>query len=269
MKDYIAKKFLSLLIKLILLIGPIFLGGWFILTRYNTFNYFNDLSEYNINSVFIIFVYIALIPVLVNIVYYLNDSFDLVFKYNGNNKRIKVLNKFSFFSILLIAIITAIFILLISIKYLSFNQIIEFNRYVSLAIFLIFLIIDILTWKSELIEKSENNKDNSNQFDINITFSKESTFLINVPTLLIISLSLIFIHKLENIDFYKNMIDRNNFLFDIQILVDKKIIDLFINGIETGILMTSIVFSQIIFFFIKTKWDYRIFENTNNGKKNE
>lgn len=268
MKDYIFKNFTSLLFKLILLIGPIILGGWFILTQYNTFDYFNDLSKYNINSVFILFVYIALIPVLVNIVYYLNDSFELVFKYIGNNKAIKRLNKFSFFSILLIAIVTAIFILLISIKYLSFHQIVEYNRYVSLAIFLTFLVIDILTWKSELIEKKENNGD-SEHFDINISFSKESTFLINLPTLLIISLSLIFTYQLEHIEFYKNIIDRSSFLFDIQILVDKEIIELFINGIETGILMTSIVFSQIIFFFIKTKWDYRIFKNTNNGKENE
>ena len=53
MKDYLLNNKISIFKRLLVLLLPIFLGGWIILSEYKSFDYFKDLSHYNINSVFI------------------------------------------------------------------------------------------------------------------------------------------------------------------------------------------------------------------------
>lgn len=259
MKDFIFNHKLSLLTRFLILVLPIFLGGYYILFKYETFN-FHDLSSYHINSIFIIFVLIGLVPILINLGFYLLDTYELVFNYKGNNKKIKVINKISFFGIMILGVIISLFIYAIFQKNLAFLTIVERNRWISLSIFGVFLIIDLFTWWSEIIEKKEETDLTKKEIhDKNVSFSKHSTFLINIPTFSIILLSLFFVHKLETLNYYFQFTDNMNFLVDIHINEKKDIIELFIIGIETGIIMTSIVFSQIIFYFIKTKWSYEVF----------
>ncbi|MCX6318592.1 MAG: hypothetical protein NTW29_14965 [Bacteroidetes bacterium] len=259
MKEYISNNKISLFLRFLILLLPLFLGGYFILYKYEIFN-FKDLSNYHINSVFIIFVLIGLVPVLLNLAFYLIDTFDLVFNYKGNNKKIKRINFSSFIGICILGVIITIFLFAIFTKQLTFIKIVEFNRWISLSIFAVFLVIDCLTWWSESIEKLEESDINKKELhNKNISFSKNSTFLINIPTFFIILLSLLFVHKLELLNYYFQFTDTKNFVIDLQINEKKDIIELFIVGIETGIIMTSIVFSQIIFYFIKTKWSYEVY----------
>jgi hypothetical protein len=134
---------------------------------------------------------------------------------------------------------------------INLNDISRYNSYLSISIFTIFLFMDILAYISGC--KITNKR----QGYLTKSFAKDSIFLINLPTLAIVVFSFSFINNLNNIEYYKSVhLPIAVFAVDSQISAKKEIIESFIHGINSGILMTTIIFSQILYLFIKIKWDY-------------
>lgn len=252
-----------------LLMFPIIAGLWIVLESPGWISSFTVFYEdnntiYIINTVFIIFVFMSLIPVLVNMVFCLISSSEQINEYKGSHKSIKNIHIISILLIVLLGGGISIFLaaLIWSIyadqQVLKLNDIVWCNGRLSILIFFIFLVMDTLAWRCGKIMDSEQK--NSDKSFIIKKSAQESILFVDLPTVLIVSLSVFFLSKLGDIDYFKSFLSSPHvFLKPVTVLLQsnqKEVIELFPNGIETGIIMTSIIYSQILYFILKIKWDY-------------
>lgn len=266
---YIKRKWWKIAAHFIVLIFPIIVGLWIVLESPDWISSFTVFYEdnntiYVINTVFILFIFMSLLPVLINMLFYIFDSSNQINSYRGPNKSIRNFHFISMLLIVLLVVIISAFIVLLTGSIYSNKQIVNLaniimiNSYLSITIFSIFLLMDALAWKSGAIMHKE--KINCNLAFIVKRSAMESLLFIDIPALLIVLSSIIFLSKLGDIDYFKSFLsDPRVFLKSVTILLQKnqkEVIELFPNGIETGIIMASIIYSQILYFILKVKWDY-------------
>lgn len=266
---YIKRKWWKVMGHFFLLMFPIIAGLWIVLESPGWISSFTVFYEdnntiYIINTVFIIFVFMSLIPVLVNMVFCLISSSEQINEYKGSHKSIKNIHIISILLIVLLGGGISIFLaaLIWSIyadqQVLKLNDIVWCNGRLSILIFFIFLVMDTLAWRCGKIMDSEQK--NSDKSFIIKKSAQESILFVDLPTVLIVSLSVFFLSKLGDIDYFKSFLSSPHvFLKPVTVLLQsnqKEVIELFPNGIETGIIMTSIIYSQILYFILKIKWDY-------------
>lgn len=266
---YIKRKWWKITAQFIVLIFPIIVGLCIVLESPDwissfTVFYENNNTIYVINTVFILFVFMSLLPILINMLFYLFDSSNQINSYIGPNKSIRNFHIISMVLIIFLAV--SIFVFLMGLiwsiysnqQIINLANIIMFNSYLSIAIFSIFLLMDALAWKSGVIMHKE--KINCKTAFIVKRSAMESLLFVDIPALLIVLSSIIFLSKLEDIDYFKSFLsDPRVFLKPVAVLLQnnqKEVIELFPNGIETGIIMASIIYSQILYFILKVKWDY-------------
>lgn len=266
---YIKGKWRKIIWNFLMLISPIILGLWIVLESPDwifpfTIFYEDNNTIYIINTVFVLFVFMSLLPVLVNMFFYLFDSSDQINSYQGVNRSIKNYHNVSIALAFAFGIIISAF-LVILVYSVCFNQqllgltaIVSINSILSVLIFVVFSLMDVLSWKSGAIIGKE--KANRKMAFITKRSAMESLLLIDVPALLIVLTSVFFLSELEDIDYFKSFLsDPRVFLKSVPVLLQnnrKEVIELFPNGIEAGIIMTSIIYSQILYFILRVKWDY-------------
>lgn len=236
-------------------------------------------NEYHIHNVLLSFIIVSYLLVFINLLIYLIETQRKAIDYNGSNNLFKKINLGGQLVNLAVLITIGIFILRVS----DYNDIIHFNRYISIGIFLAFALTDGLFWYQEFLERKtleeqkllidkkqiteetrklietekENAKIKINQCSNNIAFSRKSILLINLPALLILSFSLYLITKIEDNEFFMCHLNGT-------VLCTIEHFNLFIDGLETGVIFTSIIITQIIFSVLKIKWSYRRFQIEGN-----
>lgn len=266
---YLKRKWWKIIGNFFLLIFPIILGLWIVLESPDWISSFTIFYEdnntiYIINTVFILFVFMSLLPVLVNIFFYLLDSSDQIDLYKGTNGNIKKYHNFSMCLIVLIVFIISAFLVLLivsaysNLQLMKLTAVVSINSILSIAIFVAFSVMDVLSWKSGIIMGKE--KTNRKMVFIIKRSAMESLLFIDVPALLIVLSSVFFLSELGDIDYFKSFLSNPRvFLKSVTVLLQnnqREVIELFPNGIETGVIMTSIIYSQILYFILKVKWDY-------------
>ena len=206
----------------------------------------------------------SLLPVLVNIFFYLLDSSDQIDLYKGTNGNIKKYHNFSMCIISSLAIIISVFLALLvmsaysNLQLMKLTTVVLINSILSIAIFIAFSVMDVLSWKNGIIMGKE--KTNRKVVFIIKKSAMESLLFIDIPALLIILSSVFFLSELGDIDYFKSFLSNPRvFLKSVTVLLQnnqREVIELFPNGIETGVIMTSIIYSQILYFILRIKWDY-------------
>lgn len=238
-------------------------------------------NDYSINVVLLVFILVSYMVLLITFILYLKGIFLEVFLYKGNSRFFKVYNSIALVLniLILIAIVGYIgFIFVchwvVQSKGFTFHYIIRANTFLSGIIFSLFIIIDCLTVKSEKIKlqetqssKAEFDKEEK-QIRNNIRFSYASTVLINGPVISLIVLADVMAKLLIGNEGFKDFIDKTFYHMLRVPMLREETYNLFIIGMETGLVVSVLLFSQIVFLFLKFWWHYEnylIAENCETG----
>jgi hypothetical protein len=174
-------------------------------------------------------------------------------------------------------------------KIFNLHNLVLANKYLSILVFGIFLMTDSFTWLSNLIQKEENQKllgsketdteiirridHNNNDIDL----AKVATYLINIPVFVLTMASVFFTQYLEGAERFKGIVNQQLHYIEIPRSLENLchigvqlggacsypkplngvLFDLFMNGLETGIITASIIISQFIFIVLRAKWKWR------------
>ena len=230
-------------------------------------------SRYLTNAVLILFILVGYTIVLLGLVLYLSTIYEIAFEYKGANK---ITTRASFTAMwLAVAAIILVFIFVsfiianfIGVANIQFRYIVEINKVITLACFLLFTVIDLLIVKSKTLELSElQNIEGPIAADIRrkqymkgenvISFSWSSTLLINFPIIAMTSLVWWLIHFISAHPASFEAIHDST--LGLYVPVSTKRVDwfLFLDGIETGMIASSVMVSQIIFLILKIRFQYR------------
>lgn len=210
-------------------------------------------NQYHINNILLLFIIVSYFSLSANLFIYLIETESKAYNYRGSNTLFKKLNILSLIINLAVLIGIPVFIL----RTTNYDEIIHYNRYVSIIIFIAFTITDGLMWYQEcLARKTLRDPIKIKLCRNNIAFSRKSIALINFPALMILGFSLVFHNSIDNNAFFKNYFDGH----DTYKIENFK---LFIDGFETSVIFTSIIITQIVFAVLKIKWSYRKYQIEN------
>ncbi|MBK7305000.1 MAG: hypothetical protein IPI90_17610 [Saprospiraceae bacterium] len=211
-------------------------------------------NQFRISNVLIAFIMVSYVILFANQLIYLIESESKALYYRGCDRLFHKLNLTS----ILINILVLLSITLFIFKTSNYHEILHYNRYLSLGIFIAFSITDGLMWHQEyLARKALRDPIKKRLCSNNIAFCKKSILLINFPALLTLCFSLFIHHWVEANGFYLTYFNG---------MESMKIenFNLFIDGFETSFIFTSIIITQIMFAVLKIKWSYRRYQIINS-----
>ncbi len=210
-------------------------------------------NDYRINNILLLFIIVSYFSLSANLFIYLIETESKAYNYRGSNTLFKKLNVLSLLINLTVLIGIPVFIL----RTTNYNEIIHYNRYVSIIIFIAFTITDGLMWYQECIAgKTLRDPIKIKLCRNNIAFSRKSIVLINFPALMILGFSLLFHENIDRNTFFKSYFDGHQ-------ICNIENFKLFIDGFETSVIFTSIIITQMVFAVLKIKWSYRKFQIEN------
>jgi hypothetical protein len=240
---------------------------------------FNQIhgNTYIVSDVLLAFIVASYVIVFLGLCFYFWGVINDLNKYAGDSSWIKFLNAFSL--ILLLTVFVALSFYLFAMyaickgwvsqnvhETLNIEIIVWLNKLLSFGIFSIFLLADLLVFISHTLQQKEITKlldsspndihlqsskaQNSDQ----IHLSKSATFLVNIPTVFLTGSMLILTSYLSNADRFRGAVDHHLHFMEIQHVVKPEIFQLFLNGFEAGVIVCTIIYSQIVYVIIRTKW---------------
>jgi hypothetical protein len=254
---------------------------------------------YTINNILLVFIIASYLTIFIGLNYYFNGFINDLSKYNGKDDSVVKLNKLSsklliFVNVLLILYISALFFscsdhIRDGDKFFNFDNLVIVNKSLSFFMFFIFLLADLVSWQSNFLQRKENevilkqeptNKEAKVKIEHNnneITLARNATFLINVPVLIITSLSILFTYLIHEAVRFRSIVDQQlNYMEVPYVLYDlcyqgsqwgskcaypkplnENLFELFLNGVETGVITVTILISQWIFIILRAVWKFK------------
>ncbi len=207
-------------------------------------------NEYHINNVLLSFIIVSYVLLFSNQFVYFLEAQSKAFNYRGTNTHFKYINVLCQFIDITVLVAIMVFILRVN----GYHQIITYNRVLSLSVFLAFSITDALMWYQEyLIRRTLRDPLRIRLCNNNISFSRRSMLLINLPALIILLFSFYFHCWIKDDPFYHSYFDGAAFR-------EIENFDLFIDGFETSIIFTSIIITQMVFAVLKITWSFTKFQ---------
>jgi hypothetical protein len=228
-----------------------------------------------VNNFLLILVALSFYTIFISILFYIIDLWSDIFRYKGDALKISVLHIFIFILILLLMIGIVIYIgliigivtdkLIVKADFVNFNGILLINKWITLITFMVFLIADLTIFATQkiIIKDIEGNKIHFDNDEIknktikkakNVEkFSLLSVFLINLPMIIVAIYTLIITNHIEMTEAFHFFYDKD---LDLTTKMIKDYFGLFIGGLETGIIIASILLSQLIFAVLKINWEY-------------
>jgi hypothetical protein len=242
---------------------------------------FSNISDnsFVINDVLFIFIFASYTVVLIGLAIYLLGIIKDLSGYIGQGKVVRRLNTASLVLLLLLAAMLLIYLVLVfvaswwRIEQLTVHGLILINKGLSLIVFVTFLIADLLGWRSQVVQERELDQSQrtggadkskcSKEISVQIAaakilkkFSRDVTFFVNVPTLFLNVAIVLFTIYLDHSDRLRGMVDLQLHRYVSESdLVPNQVFYLFLNGVETGAIVCTIIFSQLVYLAIKTKCD--------------
>jgi hypothetical protein len=257
------KYFAPLIFIVFILISASFYSEWI-----GIFNNFNNIegNEFVLNNLLLLFIGLSYFTVIYFLFFFGVSTLIAAIKYKGDNKTVQV-----FYGISILLLIIAFFIIcgLVGIvllqiytkfTYWTFEDTIKNNHYITLIVFIIFFFLDLqLYFISQIRSKTETEPTKKQKLLSEMNLSKESIWLIDIPMILI-SLFVIFLsHSISTNGIFNNLFD-SRYSIQYQITDEspfKFVITSFTNGFETGMLIASIIFSQIIYTVLQIYHQYK------------
>jgi hypothetical protein len=242
---------------------------------------FNNISDnsFIINDVLFVFIFASYGVVFIGLALYIKDIIDDLSGYVGRGNVVRRLNTASVGLLFILAALLLVYLVVVSIaciwgiEQLTVHRLILINKALSLAVFGTFLVADVLGWRSKTEQEREFSKsttaasstcnkpvnDQLAATKLLKQFSKEVTVFVNVPTLLL-NLSIVsFTLYLDNADHLRGMVNLQlHHYVSPSVLLPEQVFYLFLNGVETGAIVCTIVFSQLVYLVIKTKCDLNL-----------
>ncbi len=240
-----------------------------------------DGNTHLINNVLLAFIVASYLVVFIGLGLYLwSILFDLS-GYIGNGRAVRLLNTLSLALLLIIAFALFFYLVVVAIacssrvpELVSFHQLVVTNKWLSFGVFFAFLVADVLAWRSQIIQEKENTtlmssyaqgtepyKKFEKQLKLNgllKQYAKDTTVVVNVPTLILNGSVVLLTSYLDLSIRLRGMVDPQLHLYEVKFGLQGEIYSLFLNGIETGVIVCSIVFSQLVYLFVKTRCDWKI-----------
>jgi hypothetical protein len=238
-------------------------------------------NNYIVNDVLLAFIVASYAVVFVGLCFYFWEAISDLFKHSGERGAIKACNTISLallfaVGITLIGYLAIMFITCIGgwseelHEFFDIDFIVLLNKCLSFGIFFIFFIADILSWVSQRLQQKDcndqlgNSPDDTNAKDSlgiaseQIEISKNVTLLVNVPTVLLTGCILLLTAYLGGAGRFRGAVDPQLHFMEFQQRVRPGVFHhLFLNGLETGVIVATIIYSQIVYLVIKTKSDLR------------
>jgi hypothetical protein len=273
-------------VKTLVVFSPLVVATFFIISYNNSPNvlaFLNriDGNQFTINNTLLIYITAGFGVIFIGLIFYLFGLMDDVFSYCGGQRIVLRINKSCLIALVVVIVFLVVYGLYFIIsssgliskgnKIFNLNNLVLFNKYLTFIIFVIFCVVDILIkWSHNLQLKEHNNaltngssdpklkqkiESNKNQ----IQLSKDATWLINIPTLFLSLLTIVFTEKILALSIYTNFIDQSfKYPPEIPDYLKDNFFHLFVNGVETGIIMSIIIFSQIVFLVIRIRWELKV-----------
>jgi hypothetical protein len=228
-----------------------------------------------INNFLLILISLSFYTIFISILLYTIDLWSDIFRYKGDALKISVLHIFIFILIILLMIGIVMYIgliigtvadkIILKADFVNFNGILLINKWITLITFIVFLIADLTIFVTQkiIIKDIEGNKIHFDNDEIknktikkakNVAkFSLLSIFLINLPMIVVAIYTLIITNHIEMTEAFQFFYDKD---LDLTIKMTKENFGLFIGGLETGIIIASILLSQLIFAVLKINWEF-------------
>ena len=241
---------------------------------------FNQIHQniFVVNDVLLAFIVASYGVVFLGLCFYFWGAVGDLNKYTGSSNTVKLLNALCL--ILLFAVfatlILYLFIMLATCsgwwsesihEKLNIETIVVTNKYLSLGIFLVFLIADLFAWKSQALQQKENHKKLNDaphdthlkhsiaQTSDQIQLSRNATFLVNIPTVLLTASMVILSSYVSKAARFRGSVDHHLHYLEVKNFVGEETFGLFLNGLEAGVIVCTIIYSQIIYVIIRTRWE--------------
>lgn len=271
-------------IRPLIIFAPLIVALWS-LVRFNkgdsslllSFNQIHN-NIFIVNDVLLAFILASYAIVFLGLCFYFWAAVTDLNTDAGPNSTIKRLNAFSLILLALVLLTLTLYLLTMGVTCLSWwsqdihealniETIVWLNKYLSLGIFSIFLIADLLAWKSQKLQQKEYNKRlalTSDNVDLKhslakksdqIHFSKDVTFLVNIPTVLLTGSMVLLTSYLDKADRFKGAVDHHLHFLEVRHAVQSETFQLFLNGLEAGVIVCTIIYSQIIYLILRTRWE--------------
>lgn len=244
-----------------------------------SFNQIHD-NVYIVNNVLLAFIVASYFVVFLGLCLYFVESIRDLNSYRGDSNTVKSLNTVSLISlaVALVALILYLAIIYITCsgswsesthEYFDIETIVQLNKFLSLVIFSIFLVADLLAWKSQSLQKKENQrrvdavpddrqlKHLMEHISNQIQFSRHATFLINVPTLLLTASMVVLTSYISGGRRFWGKVDHHLHFMEVKDAVEHQIFVLFLNGLEAGVIVSTIIYSQLIYMIIRTNLELK------------
>jgi hypothetical protein len=241
---------------------------------YSTLDWLQDIdgNKYQANNVLLLAILVSHLIVAISLWLYFKDTFGTVLHYKGRDdvfvgslmvRAMRWTGTARVFSVGYVALI----VLASFWSAISFRFLIKGNKVVTIICFLIFVCVDKLLADAKGAENAEANEvhakagtqpsaaENSRRAcnENDIEFSRYSTFLINLPTIIITSLVWWLGWFMEN---HPTAFGAAFNSVSMTRVVVNSGLDwhLFIDGLETGAIVASLLLSQMIFALIKIRY---------------
>src|SRR5437773_1116875 len=89
-------------------------------------------------------------------------------------------------------------------------------------------------------------------------FSKDATIFVNIPTLILNASIVLLTLYLDQTIRFRGTVDWHLHHYEAKDAIPRETFSLFLHGVETGAIVCTIVFSQLIYLIIKTRLEWRI-----------
>jgi hypothetical protein len=243
---------------------------------------FNEIrgNSYFIDDVLLAFIVASYVVVVIGLILYFVEIVNDLGGYSGSKKLlIERLNGIAITLLVFVAAALVLYLGLIVLACVDLCSIplpafVLINRWLSLGIFSCFLVSDVLMWRSQSLQKAENTAkltstdaketalrdELSKEIEKNgryREFSKLSTFLINMPAIVLSGSTIMLIWYLEIAHRFRGVVDATLHGIEIPGAVRLDTFSLFLHGVEAGIITATIIFSQIVYLGLKTKCEWR------------
>lgn len=228
------------------------------------FGYLNSIdgNEYVLHDILLLCIISANMTVVIGFVSYLRALFKGLVQYDGEDR--KFFGKIGFVNMVVILVI-----LFLCISYVwfvvaslfnrggwfTFHHLVDVNRWMTPVVFFLFLLSDILTYWANAKSKTKDPTKNDKERVAEAKAAWDSIWYINLPVLIVslfsIGLGWIGVSMRQ----LTGSIDQSLFErpFVAEQTLDMSMVHLFLSGLESGMIFSTIVYSQIVFIVIMNR----------------
>lgn len=284
---YIREKWVALIVRAVVLASPV-LAALYLISVYSVNDSvylmrFGSPGEilYAVNGAAVLLTLSSFFVVTISLSWYIWNLFHEIFGLPVTSRLIRSLNLISFFCLilLLLALVLLVFAFVITASggnvpgQQDLHQFSSLSRLFAIIVFGAFLLVDacllvsqsaqirllrssrVPMWRREILRKINGQR-----------FGALSILLINIPMLCLAILAEWLNRQISSNSGYRVFFDFDGNFSTPFPVVTRETQYLFTNGLDAGIVAATVLLSQMVFFVLQTRWDYREYKLLRRGR---